>query len=121
MRSMIEAADLVDAAESFLRSLEPELDGRQAFHARVAANALAVVARELRQRPAEAELNALAVLLAGTPRGDLLAATCTKIRTGDWTADTPGLLDAIEAGIAARLAADNPKFPTLARLREMRT
>lgn len=106
----IEAADLVDAVEAFLRQLEAELDGRRAFHAKVAANALAIAARELRQQPAAVEAAALAEL-ASNP-----ADACARIRAGTWTTETPGLLNALEAGIAARLAVDNPKFSTLGRL-----
>jgi hypothetical protein len=37
------------------------------------------------------------------------------------TTATPGLLDALERGIIARLAVDNPKFSTLDRLKEKST
>lgn len=111
---MIEAADLIDAVEAFLREVESDLEGRRGFHAKVAANALAIVARELRNKPAAVEAAALAAL-------SLTAAdVCTRIRSGALTAETPGLLDALEAGIAARLAVDNPKFSTLERLTEKR-
>jgi Domain of unknown function (DUF6285) len=112
MAGSIGAADLVEAVEGFLRQLESELGGRHGFHAKVAANALAVVARELRKGPAEIEAAAFASL------GSDVADACSRIRSGEWTAATPGLLDAVERGIVARLAVDNPKFSTLTRLRE---
>lgn len=112
MRARIEAADLIDAAESFLRQVEGELEGRLSFHAKVAANALAIAAREARLQPAVAEAAAFAAIGASP------AEACDRILSGEWTVDTPGLLDAIEAAIIARLAVDNPKFPTLRRLRE---
>jgi hypothetical protein len=111
-RAEINAADLVDAVEAFLRGIETELEGRTAFHAKVAANALAIVARELRQQPEHVEAAALAAL--GTSAED----ACRCIRAGEMTTATPGLLDALERGIIARLAVDNPKFPTLDRLKE---
>jgi Domain of unknown function (DUF6285) len=110
MAGAIDAADLVDAVQAFLREIESELGGRRGFHAKVAANALAVVARELRERPGEVEAAALATL------GSDVADACSRIRSGEWSAATPGLLDTLEAGIIARLAVDNPKFSTLARL-----
>jgi len=48
--------ELVEAVGNFLsRQAMPELKGRTAFHARVAANALAIVARELRDAPRATE------------------------------------------------------------------
>ncbi|WP_300535826.1 DUF6285 domain-containing protein [Sphingosinicella sp.] len=116
MRSRIEAADLVEAAAAFLKEVESELSGRMAFHAKVAANALAIAFRELRERPGEVEAQALGALLPDVPLNERVAAACTRIRSGAWTVETPGLLDALEAGVAARLAVDNPRFPTLQHL-----
>ncbi len=117
MRSRIEASDLVEAAAAFLKEAEGELSGRMAFHAKVAANALAIALRELRERPDEAEADALSALLPDVPAEERVAAACARIRSGVWTAETPGLLDALETGIVARLAVDNPRFSTLQRLR----
>ncbi|MBB4632982.1 DUF6285 domain-containing protein [Sphingosinicella soli] len=116
MRSRIEATDLIEAAAAFLKEAEGELSGRMAFHAKVAANALAIAARELRARPAEAEAAALGSLLPDVPAGARVAEACARIRAGDWTTRTPGLLDALETGVAARLTVDNPRFSTLERL-----
>lgn len=116
MRSRIEAVDLVEAAAAFLKEAEGELSGRMAFHAKVAANALAIAARELRECPAEADTAALGVLLPDTPSEARVAEACRRIRAGEWTSQTPGLLEALEAGVTARLTVDNPRFPTLARL-----
>jgi hypothetical protein len=112
MAGSIAAADLVDAVRGFLAEVEGELSGRRAFHAKVAANALAIVARELRQQPGNIEAAAFARL------GVDAAEACRRIRAGEWGLATPGLVDVLEAGITARLATDNPKFSTLARLRE---
>lgn len=117
MRSKIEAVDLVEAAAAFLKEAEGELSGRMAFHAKVAANALAIAARELRERPGAVEAEALGALLPDVPLDERLAAACARIRSGAWTTETPGLLDALEVGVTARLAVDNPRFSTLPRLR----
>lgn len=117
MRSRIEAVDLVEAAAAFLKEAEGELSGRMAFHAKVAANALAIAARELRERPGAVEAEALGALLPDVPLDERLAAACARIRSGAWTTETPGLLDALEVGVTARLAVDNPRFSTLQRLR----
>ena len=41
---------------------------------------------------------------------------CAAIRAGTLDVATPGLLDALIAATRARLAVDNPRYPTLARL-----
>jgi hypothetical protein len=118
MRSNIEAVDLIEAAAAFLKEAEGELSGRMGFHAKVAANALAIAARELRERPADAEAAALGMLLPDVAAEARVAEACAHIRAGEWTAETPGLLDTLEAGVVARLAVDNPRFPTLQRLNQ---
>jgi hypothetical protein len=117
VRATIDAGDLIDAAEAFLRDIEGELSDRSAFHAKVAANALAIAAREFRQKPAEAEAEALAELLPDTPPDERRRRVAGKIRAGEWSAVTPGLLDAVEKGVIAHVTVDNPKFSTLARLK----
>ncbi len=51
------ARDLVAAVREFIAGLA--LEGREGFHAKVAANALAIVEREMGQGPDAAELDAL--------------------------------------------------------------
>ena len=52
MREQPTAAELIDAVAEFItRDLAPTLTGRLAFHARVAANVLAIVRRELALGP----------------------------------------------------------------------
>src|ERR1700748_3875243 len=78
--------ELVEAVRSFLETkAAPELKGHTAFHARVAANALAIVARELAQGPSAAQMEAsrLEALLGrkGTLQ-ELNRELCRRIRTG---------------------------------------
>jgi hypothetical protein len=99
-----DAAALVAAVREFIAGLA--LDGRDGFHAKVAANALAIVERELAQNPDAAEAAAI---------GMTRAAVCERLRDGRLTLATPGLLDALVAANLARLAVDNPRYSTFLR------
>jgi hypothetical protein len=115
MAEQIEAVALVEAVAAFLAGLP--LEGAVAFEAKVAANALGIVARELRQRPHAAEAGALGALLGhDAPLPALRAELCGRLRAGQMDAGTPGLLEALSAGVVARLAVDNPRYSTLERL-----
>lgn len=105
------ADELLAAVQLFLKEAEAALDGRMAFHARVASNAIAIVRREQEQRPDRAEADALAALGGA-------AAICAGLRDGILLPSDPTLLAAIRAGVLARLAVDNPRYSTLQRLRE---
>lgn len=117
MAEQIEAVTLVTAVADFLKSIEGELSGRSAFHAKVAANALAIVARELEQAPREAERVALAGFLGHDAGLDALRAEiCGRLRAGQLTPETPGLLEALTIAVVAKARVDNPRYSTLARL-----
>jgi hypothetical protein len=106
--------ELVDAVRAFLedRAL-PELKGHTAFHARVAANALAIVVRELdggasAERDERARLEAL---LARTGTLDALnRELCRRIRAGEFTLATPGLAAHLEATTRDKIAIDQPAY-----------
>ena len=108
------AAQLIAAVRDFIeRTALPELSGHSAFHARVAANALAIVERELALRPAQdaAERERLRALLGHD--GLLEAqnrALCREIRAGHIGLDTPGLLAHLRATTLAKLAVDQPGY-----------
>jgi hypothetical protein len=81
------AIELVQAVRGFLTDVAmKELQGHSAFHARVAANALAIVERELGLRPnAEAAEVARLQALLGSPHSDaetLNRALCDEIKAG---------------------------------------
>lgn len=117
MAEQIEAATLIAAVAGFLAEIEGELTGRRAFHAKVAQNALAIVARELVQAPRAAERAALADLLGRDDDLDALRrAVCDGLRAGTLGAQTPGLVDALLAGALAKCAVDNPRYATFTRL-----
>ena len=83
MSEQIEAAALVEAVAAFLQSIEGELSGRNAFHAKVAGNALGIVARELAQAPRVAEQAALSAYLGHDAGLDALRAElCGRLRAG---------------------------------------
>ncbi len=105
------AVQLIEAVRLFLAEAEAALPGRLAFHARVAANVLGIVGRELEQAPDAAEAEALCAF--GGASG-----VCAGLREGRLSPSDPALLAAVRQAVLARLAVDNPRYPTLARLRE---
>jgi hypothetical protein len=120
------AIELLDAVRGFVeRDVIPALDGTAKFHARVAANVLAIVARELALDEPQlvAEWQRLDQLLDPAPlpadpaarRAALWARTealCARIRAGD--ADAGPFREAVIAHLAAtvreKLAIANPKL-----------
>lgn len=89
------ARELLDAVEGFLRDeVTPGTSGRLSFHARVAANVVAIVAREL-AAPAPPYVGA-----------DLVG----EIRGGDWDGRLDELTDRLVTDVAAKLAVANPKY-----------
>jgi hypothetical protein len=106
--------ELVAAVAGWIEELRPTLDQRDAFLARVAVNALGIVGREL---TIGAQVDAAAARRLGALLGrsgsveGLEAALCAAIRAGEVSVDTPGLLDALRANTADRLAVDQPSYP----------
>lgn len=112
--------ELVSAVREFIETRAmPELKGHTAFHARVAANALAIVARELEQAGAssEAERARLIVLLGheGTLM-ELNRSLCGHIREGAINLSTPGLAEHLVATTRDKVAIDQPNYSGLKRL-----
>lgn len=119
---------LLDAVARLLRdTLIPQLPPGAVFQARVAANAVDLVAREMRLGPqAEAQaLDRLAKLL-DAPATDpatlpaLETALVARIRQGDIATDTPALLDHLWATTLAKLAIDQPGYAPYRRALERR-
>lgn len=121
------AAELLEAVQVFLEAdVVPALDGTRKFHARVAANVLAIVRRELtlEDPQLEAELRGLQGLLGfeGELPVDRLARQararreterlCERIRGGE--ADTGVWRDAVlkhvRATVVGKLTVANPKL-----------
>lgn len=117
MAEQIEAAVLAEAVADFLASIEGQLSGQAAFHAKVAANAARIVARELAQRPQLAEAAALAGFLGHDAGIDALRAElCGRLRAGQLTPETPGLVAALTDAVLAKVAVDNPRYSTFRRM-----
>jgi Domain of unknown function (DUF6285) len=109
--------ELVDAVREFLETKAmPELKGHTAFHARVAANALAIVVRELDESPksGQEEKARLRGLLAkdGT-LDELNRELCKRIRSGKFTIATPGLIEHLEKTTRDKVAIDQPGYSGL--------
>lgn len=120
MHNRPRAGELLEAVRDFLEQKAlPELRGRNAFHARVAVNALDILRREIEQGAAasEAERQRLQDLLAG-PEGtveELDRELCRRIRAGEVTLATPGLAEHLWQTTLDRLAIDQPKYATYRR------
>ncbi len=105
--------ELAEAVAAWIDQIRPSLDPRNAFLARVAANAMATIRREITEGPA-AEVAAVAAMAgvlgrAGTYE-DLNAELCQRIRSGDLTVETPGLLPALRVMADDQLAIDQPSY-----------
>ena len=110
-------AELVTAVREFLETKAmPELKGHTAFHARVAANALGIVARQLEfyGRASEEETRRLAALLGHDGSLDELnRELCARIRSGAFTLETPGLAQHLEQTTRDKVAIDQPNYSGL--------
>lgn len=109
------AAELIDAARLYLeKELLPALtDARQRFQTLVAANVLAIAARELGQGEGD-ERAAVAALVPGEA-ADLRALNerlCAAIRTGAF--DDPvrfaAAMDVVRRQVVCKLEVANPKY-----------
>ena len=106
--------ELVEAVRDFLeKRAMPELKGHTAFHARVAANALGIVSRQLEHGDAMAaeELARLAALLKHDGTLDALnRELCGAIRAGTLGLDDPALRDHLERTVRDKVAIDQPNY-----------
>lgn len=107
----IPSADaLLDAVGGFLESdVMAATEGRVRFHARVAANVVAMVARELRLGPAQAVAHAERLAELGVASEAELAAA---IGEGAFDARIDEVADMVRATVADKLAVANPAYPT---------
>jgi Domain of unknown function (DUF6285) len=108
------ALELVTAVREFIeKHALPQLQGHTAFHARVAANALAIVARELEQgsRADEEELDRLKHLLGieGT-LAELNRELCRRVRAGAVAFDDPKMATHLTQTTLAKVAIDQPNY-----------
>lgn len=112
-------AELLEAVANFIRNdALPNLEGRPAFLARVAANAVEIVRRELAQaQENEAALQERLAVLLGED-GDLERLNeelCDRIAQGGLTLETPGLADYLWDLTLREIAIDQPKYASYQR------
>lgn len=108
------ALELVTAVREFIeKHAMPQLEGHTAFHARVAANALAIVARQLEQGGAadKAEHERLKKLLGkdGT-LDELNRELCRRIRANAIPHDDTDLAVHLTETTLAKVAIDQPTY-----------
>jgi hypothetical protein len=106
--------ELVEAVRAFIEQRAmPELKGHTAFHARVSANALGIVARQLAQGEAAAatERQGLIALLGhdGTLE-ELNRELCRKIRDGAIGLETPGFAEHLITTTKDKVRIDQPTY-----------
>ncbi len=113
--------DLLAAVADFLRAQAvPRLSGQASFHARVAANALDIVRRQLALGPAaEAdELRRLRDLLRSDGSlVELNGQLCARIASGEFDPHSPALLHHLWRTTLDKLAVDQPGYESYRRLR----
>jgi hypothetical protein len=114
MQDQPSPAEILAAVARFLKGeVAPATTGHTSFQARVAANALEMMGRQLDLAPREekAEHARLKELLGMD--GDLAALNaelCRRIEAGDLDLDSPGLADHLWAVTLAKLAVDQPTY-----------
>lgn len=100
--------ELLEAVRSFLvDDVIPATSGQVAFHARVAANALALCERELTSAVEDAQAHALRLAALGCEDDADLAA---RIRSGELDDRYDEVARVVRAAVAAKLRVANPKY-----------
>jgi hypothetical protein len=112
--------DLLAAVAGYLREQAlPQLQGQAAFHARVAANAVDIVRRQLSLSPgAEAAEAASLSRLLGVDGSlpELNNLLCQRIARGEMGLHTPGLAAHLWRVTLDKLAVDQPGYESYRRL-----
>ncbi|HPU14715.1 MAG TPA: DUF6285 domain-containing protein [Polymorphobacter sp.] len=106
--------EILATVARFLRDTAvPQLAGHAGFHARVAANAIDLVRRELELRPAldhEAHARLTGLLGHDGPLDALDAELCARIADDGIAIDDPALLDHLWRTTLGKLAVDQPGY-----------
>ncbi|WP_176593320.1 DUF6285 domain-containing protein [Sphingobium sp. EM0848] len=114
---------LVAIARLLREDVVPKLSGATAFQARVAANALDLIMRQIAgEATIDAEENVrLAALLGqdGTT-ADLNRLLAARLREGVVEAALPGLMDHLWETTLAKIAVDQPGYASIAQARAIR-
>ncbi len=114
MQSFPTTTELLSAVREFLTDVAmPELSGRSRFHARVAANVLGIVQRELELGAAvtDREQGRLRALQGGDGTVEALnEELCDRIRSGELSAADAALTDHLWSTTLDKLAIDQPNY-----------
>lgn len=103
-----DAAGLVEAVREFLEAdVEPAVEGRVRFHARVAVNVLAMVERELRLGAAQASAHAAGLTSLGV---DSESALAEAIRNGALDDRMDEVRRFVARTVRAKLEVANPRY-----------
>ncbi len=120
MHDRPDADELLVAVAEFLREqAAPQLQGHAGFHARVAANLVDLVRRQIALAAAADadELQSLRALLqAQGTLAELNHQLCGRIAEGEMGLHTPALIDHLWRVTLAKLAIDQPRYDTFSRL-----
>ena len=112
------ADELLETVAEFLRHIaENDLTGQAAFHARVAANALAMARREVQQKAAmdAGEVGRLQVLLGHDgSHSELTQELAGRLQAGDSSLDRAQTLKHLRQVVRDKLLLSNPKYLTKA-------
>ena len=107
-------SEVIGAVAAFLKNVVTvQTTGATSFQARVAANALEMMRRQLDLAPAEdaAELERLkAILKTDGTLAELNGELASRIGAGELDLTTPGLSDHLWATTMAKLAVDQPTY-----------
>jgi hypothetical protein len=122
MQGQPDRAELLEAVANFIRNdALPNLEGRPAFLARVAANAVDIVRRELEQgqeNDAALQERLAALLERDGDLNSLNEELCDRIAHGGLTLETPGLADYLWDLTMREIAVDQPKYASYRRALE---
>lgn len=114
------APELIESVMRFIEErAAPNLKDRDAFHARVAVNALAAVKREIEQgfKAEVAAVERLSALIGQD--GDFATlnnALCERIESGDLSPTDPTLLTHLRASLIDQVRIDQPNYSGLKTL-----
>jgi hypothetical protein len=119
LREQPTADELLEIVAQFLREeVVPKLSGPTAYHARVAANVVDIVRREMALAPEAltAELERLRALVGHDgDSADLNRELCALIAAGAIDLHDPALLDHLWATTLETVAIDQPRYATFRR------
>ncbi len=119
------ATEILTAVREFIeKHAMPELTGRTAFHARVAANAIAIIVRELEQGDranVEAQLRLEQLLQRKGSLVELNRELCRRLRSNELAVDDSKLSRHLTLTTLAKVAIDQPNYSGLLHSPHRRT